>query len=161
MHLIHGPLSADGAALPEVAIPADRRQIAKRRWRATADDGAEFGFELETPLQHGDPVWTDANARYVVRQRPEPVLEIALDGAPAAAAVVGWAVGNLHATIDARPTRMLVPDEPGMRQSLDRLGIGYRRRTEVLHPHRLTGRLGGHAHVVRDAVQVEELRPRR
>lgn len=146
MHLIHHALAFADPTLPEVAVRADRRQLAKRLWRGAADDGTEFGFELEAPLKHGDVVQAGPSARYVVRQHPEPVLEIPLDVAPDAAAVVGWAVGNLHFAIEAQPIRLLAPDDPGLRQALDRLGIHYHTAKEVFQPHRFAGSLAGHGH---------------
>ncbi|MDD2765111.1 MAG: urease accessory protein UreE [Opitutaceae bacterium] len=146
MHLIYAPLASFAAVLPEVAVRADRQQLARRRWRAAADDGMEFGFELEAALRHGDVVWAGAQARYVIRQSAEPVLEIPLDMASDAAAVIGWAVGNLHSAIEAQPTRILAPDDPGLRQTLDRLGIPYQGITAVFQPHRFAGNLAGHGH---------------
>ena len=146
MHLVHAPLVAADSNLPEEPIRVDRQKLAKRRWRGTADDGADFGFELEAPLAHGDIAAVTATARYVIRQIPEPVLEIPLDVSVEAAAVVGWAVGNLHFAIEAQPERLLAPDDPGLRQALDRLGIHYHEATEVFQPHRFAGSLLGHGH---------------
>lgn len=129
-----------------VAVRADRLKLAKRRWRAQADDGVEFGIDVETPLQDGDAIWATETARYVLRQEPEPVLEIPLDLAPDAAAVIGWSLGNLHLPVEAQPNRLLAPDEPGLRQTLDRLAIHYHPSTEVFRPGRFTGTLAGHGH---------------
>ena len=85
-------------------------------------------------------------AQYVIRQQPEPVLEIPLDLKADAAAAIGWAVGNLHFPIEAQPTRLLAPDDSGLRQALDRLGIHYHAITEVFQPHRFAGSLAGHGH---------------
>lgn len=145
MLLVHAALSAD-PALPEIAIPADRRQLAKRLWRGVAADGTEFGFELDGPLAHGDVVHATAAARYVIRQLPEPVLEIPLPPAPEAAAITGWAVGNLHFPIEAQPTRLLAPDDIALRQSLERMGIAYRAIEEVFCPHRLAAGAAPHSH---------------
>lgn len=147
MHLVQAPLTSFNAALPEIAIRADRQKLAKRLWRATADDGTEFGFEVETPLRHGDTVWMGDTERYVIRQAAEPVLEIPLGVTPEAAAVIGWAVGNLHFAIEAQATRLLAPDDSGLRQALDRLGIRYHKIVEVFQPHRLAG----HSHHHGDA----------
>ena len=146
MHLIHAPLPSADAALPEIAVRVDRQKLAKRLWRSSADDGTEFGFEVETPLRHGDVVWISDRARYVIRQEPEPVLEIPLDVKPDAAAVIGWAVGNLHFAIEAHPARLLAPDDPGLRQALDRMHIHYHEAVEVFQPHRFAGSLAGHGH---------------
>ncbi len=145
MILVHTPITAD-PALPEVVIAVERRQLAKRLWRATAADGTEFGFELAGPLEHGDAVFANAAARYVLRQLPEPVLEIPLPAAPDAAAVTGWAVGNLHFPIEAQPHRLLAPNDIALRQSLERLGIAYRAINEVFRPHRLAAGATPHSH---------------
>jgi urease accessory protein len=145
MQLVHAAI-ATAPALPEIAITVERRQLAKRLWRATATDGTEFGFELAGPLVHGDVVHTTATARYVIRQLPEPVLEIPLPPAPEAAAITGWAVGNLHFPIEAQPHRLLAPDDTALRQSLERTGIAYRAIEEVFRPHRLAAGAAPHSH---------------
>lgn len=144
MHLIHGPQASFDSSLPEIAIRVDRRKLARRVWRGIADDGTEFGVEVESPLKHGDVVWRDAKARYVLRQAPEPILEISLDVGLEAAAVIGWAVGNLHSAIEAHANHLRAPDEPGLRQTLDRMGIRYNERIAVFQPHSLSGGLAGH-----------------
>jgi urease accessory protein len=144
--LVHGPLDSANKGLAEVAVRADRRTLGKRLWRGAADDGTQFGFELRDPLGDGDAVWASSTARYVVRQAAEPVLEIPLDPSAPAAAMIGWAVGNLHFPVEARDGRLLAPDDPALRQSLDRIGVGYRASVEVFRPHRLAAGHGGHSH---------------
>jgi len=146
VHLVHSPLIGADDALPETPIRVDRQILAKRLWRGAAEDGADFGFELKTPLEHGDVVAATAAVRYVIRQKPEPVLEIPLDVPADAAAVIGWAVGNLHFAIEAQPTRLLAPDDPGLRQALDRLGVHFHPVSEVFQPPRFAGSLIGHGH---------------
>src|SRR5690348_10710849 len=107
LQIVHASVSSPDPALPEIAIRADRLVLAKRIWRGTAEDGLEFGFELETRLTDGDVVYQSAGARYVVRQIPEAVVEISLVIAPSAAAGIGWAVGNLHLELQAEPARLL------------------------------------------------------
>ena len=146
MLLVHTAIAPPARPLPAIPIAVDRRQLAKRLWRATADDGTEFGFELASPLAHGDAVFATATARYVIRQLPEPVLEIPLPQSPDAAAVTGWAVGNLHFPIEAQPARLLAPDDTALRQSLERMGIAYRAINEVFRPHRLAADAAPHSH---------------
>jgi len=136
LHLIHATIPAPTPALPEVAVRADRITLAKRLWRGAAEDGTEFGFELTAPLRDGDVVFETATTRYVIRQQPEAVVEIALDLAPSAAAGIGWAVGNLHLELSAEPTRLLAPDEPAVRQLLERLKVPYRQTTAIFRPGR-------------------------
>jgi len=138
MHLIHSALTTIDGTLPSIALRADRITLAKRLWRGTAEDGTEFGFELAAPLRPGDTVWQDGRSRYVVYQIEEPVVEIALDLPPSAAAGIGWAIGNLHLELAAEPTRLLAPDEPAVRQLLDRLKITYRSTTAIFRPGRFS-----------------------
>src|SRR3954469_11779489 len=136
MHLIRAVLPAPDLSLTETALRADRITLAKRLWRGNAGDGAEFGFELLSPLKHGDTVFQSSSARYVVRQAEEPVVEISLDVAPSAAAGIGWAIGNLHLELSAEPTRLIAADEPAVRQLLERLKVPYRSTTAIFRPGR-------------------------
>lgn len=136
LNLVHFPVVDPNLALAEVALRVDRITIAKRIWRGVAEDGVEFGFELERPVKHGDVFWQTTAARYVVRQEAEAVLEVPLEVAPSAAAGIGWAVGNLHLELQAEPTRLLASDEPAVRQLFERLNVPYRRTTAVFRPGR-------------------------
>lgn len=136
MHLVTRPLVSANTALPSVALRVERQTLAKRLWRGTAADGTDFGFELESPLKSGDAVFESASFRYVIEQIPEPVVEISLEMTPAAAAGIGWAVGNLHLELAAEPTRLLAPDEPAVRQLLERLKVPYRATEAVFRPGR-------------------------
>ena len=135
-HLIQAPVVEADPSLPLVALRAERLQLAKRRWRGVAADGAEFGFELDRPLRHGEVFCQTAAVRYVIEQRPEAVVEVALDVAPSAAAGIGWAVGNLHLELQAEAGRLLAQDEPAVRQLFDRLQVPYRATTAVFRPGR-------------------------
>ncbi len=136
MQLVSGPLASADASLPEVTLHVERLTLAKRLWRGTAEDGSEFGFELSSPLKHGDTFFQSATARYLVRQHPESVVEVSLELAPSAAAGIGWAVGNLHLELQAEPTRLLAPDEPAVRQLLDRLKVPFTQTTAIFRPGR-------------------------
>ena len=134
--LIHAPIADPGPGRPEVALPVDRLTLAKRLWRGVAEDGLEFGFELQTPLKHGDTVFQNETARYTIRQAEEAVVEISLDLAPSAAAGIGWAIGNLHLELQSEATRLLAPDEPAVRNLLDRLKVPFRQTTAIFRPGR-------------------------
>lgn len=136
MTIIPGPLLTADLSLPEIFLRVERLTLAKRLWRGIAEDGAEFGFELSAPLKHSDAFHQSANARYVIQQQPESVVEISLDVAPSAAAGIGWAVGNLHLELSAEPTRLLAPDEPAVRQLLDRLKAPFKPTTAIFRPGR-------------------------
>jgi len=136
MQIIHFPIAQTDLALPEVAVSVERQKLAKRIWRGAADDGLEFGFELNAPLKDGDTIWQTSIARYVIRQLPEAVLEISLDVAPSAAAGIGWAIGNLHLELSAESKRLLTADEPAVRQLLERLKVPFTPTTALFRPGR-------------------------
>jgi urease accessory protein len=136
LQVVRTAVAQPDLTLPEVALRADRFTLAKRLWRGTAEDGTEFGFELDARLRHGDTVFQSASARYVVQQSEESVVEIALDVASSAAAGIGWAIGNLHLELSAEPSRLLAPDEPAVRQLLGRLNVPYRQTTAIFRPGR-------------------------
>jgi len=136
MQIIHFPIAQTDLALPEVAVSVERQKLAKRLWRGAADDGLEFGFELNAPLKDGDTIWQTSIARYVIRQLPEAVLEISLDVAPSAAAGIGWAIGNLHLELSAESKRLLTTDEPAVRQLLERLKVPFTPTTALFRPGR-------------------------
>ena len=133
---VHQPVAAPDLALPERFLDADRAMLAKRLWRATAEDGSEFGFELAAPRVHGTTFFQSAVARYTVRQNPEPLVVISLELAPSAAAGLGWAIGNLHLELSGEPARLLAPDEPALRQLLGRLQVPYGTTTAIFRPGR-------------------------
>ena len=136
MRLVHAPIPTPDLSLREIALRADRITLAKRLWRGAAEDGTEFGFELNAPLKHGDTVFQTPTTRYVVKQAEEPIVEISLDVAPSAAAGIGWAIGNLHLELSAEPTRLIAADEPSVRQLLERLNVPYRPTTAIFRPGR-------------------------
>jgi urease accessory protein len=136
MNLVRSAVAEPDAQLREIALRVDRFTLAKRLWRGTADDGTEFGFELNAPLGHGETVLQSATARYIVRQAEEAVIEVSLNVTPSAAAGMGWAIGNLHLELSAEPDRLLAPDEPAVRQLLERLNVPYRQTTAIFRPGR-------------------------
>ena len=46
MQLIHDHLHRWNDSLPRIPLAVDRLTLTKRRWRGTATDGCEFGFDL-------------------------------------------------------------------------------------------------------------------
>lgn len=145
LQLITASLANPDTSLPEVTLSVDRLTLAKRIWRGRAEDGVEFGFELEQRMRHGDTFWQTAVVRYVVHQQMEPVLAVSLDLAPSAAAGIGWAVGNLHLELQAEPTRLLAADEPAVRQLFGRLDVPFTPTTAIFRPGRFArGALPSH-----------------
>ena len=124
MTLIHAALEKP-PSLPRIALTADRLMLAKRRWRGTAADGADFGFDLSAPLADGTAFFASESATYCIAQKPEPVLEIALIPRLAPVARLGWTIGNLHFPIQVTEEVIRVPDDPALRQLLERQSIPF------------------------------------
>ena len=146
MHLVRRPLTTAAPDSAVIPIRVERSTLAKRLWRGQADDGTEFGFELEAPLVHGDVVRMEGGRSYFIQQEPEPVLEIPLDLRPDVAALTGWAVGNLHFPVEAQRGRLLAPDDSALRQALGRMGLPWRAVSEVFRPHRMAANAAPHPH---------------
>ena len=123
MHLIQRLLAESSDLPPErqVTLSAERRQFLKRRWRGIAEDGTEFGFDLETRLTDGCVIFQQAGMDYIVRQLPETVYEIPLES-PAQAALVAWKVGNLHLPAQILDQSIRVLHDEAMTQLLEREG---------------------------------------
>ena len=129
---------------PRIAIPADRLTLAKRRWRGVATDGRDFGFDLEQPLEDGALVFQDGANVYQLAQQPEAVLTVALGGGEEAARL-GWLLGNLHFRVAVQDGVVLVPDDPAVRQALEREHIHFHQTEAVFRPLG-GGRSHGHGH---------------
>lgn len=136
LQLVKGPVAPPNEALCRCVLEVERMTLAKRLWRGTAADGTEFGFELAAPLKHGETFFETTQTRYLIEQRAETVVEVSLDLAPSAAAGIGWAIGNLHLELSAEPTRLLAPDEPAVRQLLQRLQVPFKSTLAVFRPGR-------------------------
>ncbi len=133
MTLIHAALDSP-PSLPRIALHADRLTLAKRRWRGVADDHAEFGFDLATPLADGSAFFASDAALYVLAQKAEPVLEVALIPKPAPVARFGWTIGNLHFPIQVTDDAIRVPDDPALRQLFEREKIPFTACERVFIP---------------------------
>lgn len=119
MHLIHCML-AESSHLPadkQVTLHAERRNFLKRRWRGIAEDGVEFGFDLENRLVDGCVIFQQNGCDYLVRQLLERVYEIPYHSADHAA-LVAWKVGNLHLPAQIHPDRIHVLHDEAMAQLL-------------------------------------------
>ncbi len=141
LELVHHHLHEWNTALPEVFLHAERFTLAKRRWSGKAEDGAEFGFQLDHPLEDGDVFATTEAAVYRIRQKPEPVVEIELASDPGAAARLGWLVGNLHFQLEVVGHKLRLADDPALHQLFTREKIAFVSGNEVFRPLS-----GGHSH---------------
>lgn len=135
MQLIQRMLATESLEPPErrVVLHAERRQFLKRRWRACADDGTEFGFDLETRLIDGCVIHRADGIDYIVRQLPETVYRIAFESS-AHAALVAWKTGNLHLPAQILDDSILVLHDEAMTQLLEREGWSFTEPELVFTP---------------------------
>jgi urease accessory protein len=121
MHLIQRMLAPESELPPErrVTLHAERRQFLKRRWRGCAEDGTEFGFDLDARLTDGCVIHHTDGTDYIVRQLPETVYQIAFESC-AHAALVAWKTGNLHLPAQILDDSILVLHDEAMTQLLVR-----------------------------------------
>lgn len=135
MHLILRMIAEQSRRPPaeQVVLAAERRQFLKRRWRGVAEDGTEFGFDLENRLIDGGVVFHQDGRDYVVRQLPESVYEIAFSSADQAA-LVAWKTGNLHLPAQILDGCIRVLHDEAMRQLLEREGWPYTEPTVLFSP---------------------------
>src|ERR1051326_8023650 len=119
LQFVRAPLERPSPLLPRVELSADRLTLAKRRWRARAAAGREFGLDLAEPLRHGDVFFETATHGYWIAQFPEPVLRVDL-ASPGQAARMAWHIGNLHFPIMPGDGFVLVEDDLALRQMFAR-----------------------------------------
>jgi urease accessory protein len=141
MQLIHDHIHNVDPALPRVPLIVDRLTLSKRRWRGVANDGQEFGFDLEFPLADGDYFIATERAAYLVQQSEETVLEVPLSADSSAAARLGWIIGNLHFPLQVIDSVVRVADDPALRQLFEREQLRYVVAQRIFRPLS-----GGHSH---------------
>ncbi len=146
MQIIKSALSEEPTESKTVKLVTDRRTLSKRRWRGTAADGGEFGFDLENPLRHGQSFHAVDGKVYTLKQQPERVLRVPYSEAREAAHNA-WQIGNLHFAAQFREDCLLVEDDPAIRQMLDRLKVSFSEVEEVFEPvHAAGAHHHGHDH---------------
>jgi len=145
MTIIRQALGVSPTQLKSVRLAVERLTLAKRRWRGVAEDGAEFGFDLERPIADGAAFHQTAESVYVIAQKYEPVLELRIADCGlrigSDAARVGWLIGNLHFQIEVLDEIIRVVDDSAVRQMFEREGIKFTPCKRVFHPIS-----GGHSH---------------
>lgn len=127
---------AEASELPvdrQIILPVERRQFLKRRWRFTAVDGTEFGFDLVSRLTNGCVIHHEDGIDYVVRQLPELVYQVPLRS-PEEAAMIGWKTGNLHLPTQITYDAMLVLHDPAFLNLLTREGWPYSEVEVIFQP---------------------------
>jgi urease accessory protein len=117
-----------------VLLLADRTMLAKRRWRGVAQDGREFGFDLDHPVSDGAVFHRQSGKCYMISQAPESVLEVEFETDPARAAVICWQIGNLHFPVEITDQIIRCVDDPAIRLLLNREGVSWHPAIAVFRP---------------------------
>jgi urease accessory protein len=138
MHLIQrmAAPSSSRPAQQQVRLIAERRLFLKRRWRATAEDGTEFGFDLESRLISGCVIHQSETHDYVIWQQSEPVYSIPFSN-PEQAALIGWRIGNLHFPVQILSDRLLVTTDLAIKQLIERENWPHEETEAVFTPLRV------------------------
>lgn len=146
MIIIRHKLEAFDTGRRQVGLGVDRHALQKTRWRGVADDGTDFGFDLEVPLKHDEVFFETDSAVFVIRQAAEPVLVVGSDISWRNAAELAWSAGNLHQPIELRADGMRLADEPAVRAMLEKLKLSYTRAVAVFRPQRGSQHAHDHHH---------------
>ena len=135
MHLITRMVAerSERPSNAQIKLVAERRLFLKRRWRGAAEDGEEFGFDLESRLIHGAVIYQTESADYVIEQEPELVIEVPIDSAEEAA-LIGWKIGNLHFPVQILADVIRVTHDPAITQLIEREGWPHREATVCFNP---------------------------
>ena len=120
----------------QVRLRVARRMFLKRRWRGTAEDGVEFGFDLAGRLHSGAVIHRTDAADYVIVQEEEPIYEISYTDARQAA-LIGWKIGNLHFPVEPGDGWLRVTRDPAVTQLCSREGWALREAQVVFNPLRV------------------------
>jgi len=138
VHLIQRHLSETSArpASEQVRLRAERRQFLKRRWRGVAEDGTEFGFDLESRLPEGAVIFQTGTHDYVVHQEPETVY-VLRPASSEEAVLIGWRIGNLHLPVEIAGGAVRVLHDPAVRPVCEREGWPFTEETVIFKPLRV------------------------
>lgn len=119
-----------------MALPVARDDLWKLRWQGVAADGTEVAVALETPAKHG-MILASLERSFRIEQLPEEVIAIPMPQDAEMAAKIGWYLGNRHIPIEVRTVEIVMGNFPTLTDSLDRIGIGYEVRQDLLlcRPH--------------------------
>lgn len=101
-----------------------------------AEDGTEFGFDLEDRLPDGAVVLRTEACDYIVRQQPETVY-VLRPGSAAQAALVGWRLGNLHLPVEIAGSAVRVLHDPAVPLLCEREGWPVTEESVVFKPLRV------------------------
>ncbi|MEJ6582124.1 MAG: hypothetical protein QNL33_20675 [Akkermansiaceae bacterium] len=124
------------ASIEAIPLTVARIDLWKRRWRGTASDGSEVAVDLTSPAKHEEFLW-NGDRCFKINQLPETVIVIEMPEKAELSAKIGWYFGNRHIPVEVRDDAIIVEDFPTLTESLDRIGILWIRRQDILNcrPH--------------------------
>ncbi len=146
MELITQSLTQPSSKTLKVKLFVDRFKLAKRRWRGQAEDGSDFGFNLEGPLEHDACFFQNESHSYWIAQSLEKVLEVDYSEDPETACRVAWAIGNLHMALQIVGLTIRVADDPAIRQLFTHLQILHTEKRARFQPIRVSNKIKSKPH---------------
>lgn len=146
MIIISHPLENPHSNLATVNLLVDRFKLQKRRWRGKAEDGTEFGFEMDIPLIDGAFFHQTTKHVYRIQQKTELVLEIDCSGDFNDALRMAWSIGNLHMPLQIHGQSIRVCDDPALRHLFSSLNVACQESIQVFQPIRVSANIGHHHH---------------
>ncbi|MDB9741530.1 hypothetical protein OAB00_01610 [Akkermansiaceae bacterium] len=131
--LLNKVLPSDASVSEEIKVLViDRTTLSKRRWRAV-QNGQEIAVGLEAPVGHGTILANEEETHfYRIEQIAEEVVSIPIPEDQTMAAKIGWYLGNRHIPIEVRSDVMVMENFPTLMDSLERIGIKYALKNDIL-----------------------------
>jgi urease accessory protein len=108
-----------------LVLTAEERRWARRRVRTQGGRALALALPTGTRLRPGEIIVVAPAWYVVVEAAVEPVIAIAPRSRDEALRIA-FEVGNRHCALAIEGDELLVPDDPAMRQLLERLGVEWR-----------------------------------
>ena len=120
-----------------VALPVARIVLWTRRWRSTAEDGTVVAVALEKAAQNQDVLLGGDRSFRIAQMAEEVVVNCHARRSPPWPQRLAGISGIAILPIEVREKEILLESFPTLTDSLDRIGIAYSMREDILNcrPH--------------------------
>ena len=133
--VLHDPGAAalTGLERDTVRLTWEGRRWTRKRLQTSAGREVALALPTGTVLSLGAVLYLEPGFYLAVEGEPEPVIAVRPRDHHEALRVA-FEVGNRHFSLAEAGDSLLVPDDTAMTQLLDRLHVGWERRTAVYSP---------------------------
>jgi len=133
--LLHDVAAAvlSGLERDTLRLTWEGRRWTRKRLRTTAGREVALALPTGSVLPIGGLLIVEREFYLAVEGEPEPVIAVR-PGDRREALRVAFEVGNRHFSLAEDGDALLVPDDTAMTQLLDRLHVGWERRTAIYSP---------------------------